>query len=122
VHKYRYRDGQDGLQHNVDHDVLDGHQEGVPEQPVLDQSSEVVEADELWCPEQVVPSETEVEAPKERIDVEHQKAQQRWQDEDQSKAKITTAGQLVSPLIPGLKSLAMMGSTVSLVMRLLLDR
>ena len=77
-------------------DVLDGYQERVPEQRVLEEPGEVVEADEGRCPEQVVPGQTEVEAADERVEVEHQEADQCRQDEDQGDAEITPARRLVS--------------------------
>ena len=68
----------------------------VPEQRVLEEPGEVVEADERRCPEQVVPGQTEVEAADEGVEVEHQEADQCRQDEDQSDADVTPAGRLVS--------------------------
>ena len=85
-------------------DVLDGHQQRVPEQLVLEEFGEVVEADEMRCSEQVVPGQTEVEAADERVEVEHQEADRCRQDEDQRHAQITLAGRSVGAPYSGLSS------------------
>ena len=95
VHQYRDPHSEDRLQHDIDQDILDGHQQRVPEQLVLEEFGEVVQADEVRCSEQVVLGQAEVEAAEERVQVEHQEADRRGQDEDQRHAQITTAGRLV---------------------------
>ena len=70
--------------------------ERVPEQLVLEEPGEVVEADERRRPQQVVLGQAEVEAADERVEVEDQEADQRRQDEDQRHPQITAARRLVS--------------------------
>ena len=89
--------------------------ERVPEQRVLEELGEVVQADEGRRPEQVVPGQAEVEAADEGVEVEHQEADQCRQDEKISAIPISLrpGGLSVPRTSPGLKSAATIGSTVS---------
>jgi hypothetical protein len=52
LHQHREQQGQHGLRPNVDRDVLGGHQQGIPEQAVVDHLPVVVQAHKLRRPEQ----------------------------------------------------------------------
>ena len=93
---------EDCLEHDVDQDVLDRHHQRVPEQLVLEELGEVVEADEVRCAEQVVLGQAEVEAADERVEVEHQEPDGGGQDEDQRHAQIAAARWSVSAPHSGL--------------------
>ena len=71
-------------------------------------------------PEQVVPGQAEVEAADGRVQVEHQEADRGRQDEEHRHAQIAPAGRLVATSYTGLEVSCNDGSTVSVVMRVLL--
>src|SRR6185437_6719354 len=102
MHQHRDRYSQDRLEHDIDQDVLDGHQQRVPEQLVLEEFGEVVETDEMRCSEQVVPGQTEVEAADEGVEVEHQESDGGGEDEDHRHAQITLAGRSIGTSYSGL--------------------
>ncbi len=80
-----------GLEHDVQHHVLERHHQGVPEQLVAGDLDVVVEPDEVRRAEQVVTGQAEVEAADGRVEVEDQEADGGRRDEQQRHAQLAPA-------------------------------
>nr|WP_315973833.1 hypothetical protein [Curtobacterium flaccumfaciens] len=88
VHHHGDEQRDDGLDDDVDEDVLDGHHHRVPEDRVLHQAGVVLQAGELGLGEQVVRREAQVDAPHGRPGEEHREPDGCRGDEDEREPQV----------------------------------
>ena len=92
LHQHGQPDRKQGLEDDVEENVLQRDHQRVPEQLVVGDLDEVVEADEVRGPEEVVLGQAEVEATDRRIQIEDQEADRGRRDEQQRHSQLAPPG------------------------------
>lgn len=91
-HQHRQPDRKQGLKDDVEQNVLQRDHQRVPEQLVVGDLDEVVEADEVRGSEQGVLRKAEVETPDRGIQIEDQEANRGRRDEQQRHSQLVPSG------------------------------